>query len=628
MAARSHHSLSMPLSRAALFLRRPAVWVFLAALAARCIVLLAFRTSPFFGVQSGDMGFYDAWAHRIEAGEWTDRHAFYGMPGYAYLLAGFYFVFGGHFEPIFFLQCVLDACTGSIIFTITRRLLAFERDARAPLLSEPVAYAVSGIAALGWVVFLPAQAFAVVLMPTIWVIFGFWFIVSRLILDVETPIVRPWAALGVFMGMMATLIATILLLIPLVMAAIAARVHCSQPLKQRKAAVALAAVVFLAGVGGGCAPVWCHNFFIAHEPVFLSAHGGINFWIGNSPEANGYPKIPKGLRAGQQDLLQDSITIAEAAAGHSLTRRDVSVYWSKKAWEQIRLDPARWIRTMGIKVRNFWNAYVYDDVTIIALLREEEVLLPGIGFGPIALFGAAGVIEALARGGPGRWIACAVLLQMVALLPVFVTERYRMAAVPGLLILGSYGLCVLYLDLRQRRWGRVAAQVAVLVASGAAVFCPKTDAPRAMEQYNLGIAAMDVEELDRAQRHFQEAEVIAPEDPSLLSSMGTLWLKKGNLEKAKNYYARASRRDPGNFEVLFNEGIIAMQEKRWKDAETLFKEASSLHADGDAFFLMAQAQGQDGRVSEAGASLEEAIRLAPKRGFQQYRSRLDPRRPE
>ena len=49
----------------------------------------------------------------------------------------------------------------------------------------------------------------------------------------------------------------------------------------------------------GTSPCWIHNYFIAGEPVFLSAHGGVNFWIGNNPTANGYPKIPTGMHQDQ-----------------------------------------------------------------------------------------------------------------------------------------------------------------------------------------------------------------------------------------------------------------------------------------------------------------------------------------
>src|SRR5437879_13794627 len=126
-------------------------------------------------------------------------------------------------------------------------------------------------------------------------------------------------------------IATVLFLIPLVIAAILIRRN-SMPVRTlgRKMAV------FLVGVAIGTSPCWVHNYLIAKDPVFLSAHSGVNFWIGNNPLATGYPRFPPGLHAGQKAMLEDSITTAEKAAGRSLKRSEVSAYWSKKARAYIK----------------------------------------------------------------------------------------------------------------------------------------------------------------------------------------------------------------------------------------------------------------------------------------------------
>ena len=39
---------------------------------------------------------------------------------------------------------------------------------------------------------------------------------------------------------------------------------------------------------------------------------------------------------------------------------------------------------MGRKFTNFWNAFQYDDISIISLLRSQGVLPPGIRFGVVA----------------------------------------------------------------------------------------------------------------------------------------------------------------------------------------------------------------------------------------------------
>jgi tetratricopeptide (TPR) repeat protein len=408
--------------------------------------------------------------------------------------------------------------------------------------------------------------------------------------------------MGLLVGVTATLVATILFAIPLLL------------LSARKQWLAVLAV--LAGVALGTSPAWLHNRFVAHEPAFLSAHGGINFWVGNYPGANGYPKIPPDLRSGQQELLDDSIHLAEAAAGHPLTRPEVSRYWSQKAWAQIHEHPAAWLRLLGLKLRAFWNAFSYDDLTIIALLREEGALLPGLGFGAIAGFGLAGLAIALFTGGTARWVAAAVLLHLIALMPVFITERYRMAAVPGLIILAAFALYW----TTQRRW-KIGLPVILLAL--ACVWLPSSgQALSTMEPYNLAISELDAadrvqgeeraRQLERAQAHLETAKALAPEDPNLLFALGRLQTACGDFKQAENFYLQAIAQDSRMADAYVNLAVLELRDKDAAAAITLLQKASTLTpGDAPTFYLLARARQAGGDLEGARAAIREAARLAP-----------------
>ena len=69
------------------------------------------------------MYFYNDWAQRILHGDLSDPLAFYGLPGYPYLLAFLYKIFG--YNPFIpgFLQALLDSGTALLIYRITLRVL-------------------------------------------------------------------------------------------------------------------------------------------------------------------------------------------------------------------------------------------------------------------------------------------------------------------------------------------------------------------------------------------------------------------------------------------------------------------------------------------------------------------------
>src|SRR5581483_9223142 len=255
-----------------------------------------------------------------------------------------------------------------------------------------------------------------ILMPTAWVIFVFWLIVWRIAEIKHAPSPRESLLLGLLVGVTATAVATILFLIPLVLAA-----TWIKPRKiDNRIRAAFAALVLLLGVFVGTALCWVHNYFIARDPVVLSAHSGINFWIGNNPDANGYPRFPPGLRAGQAALLHDSITGAESAVGHPLKHGEVSAFWTAKARRYIASHPIEWLRLLAVKFRNLWSAFQYDDLSIINALSAAGVLFPGISFGLVAALGLPGIILFWQNAPRSRVVVAAMFLQVAALLPVFV----------------------------------------------------------------------------------------------------------------------------------------------------------------------------------------------------------------
>src|SRR5437762_4632744 len=368
------------------------------------------------------MHFYDDWGQRLLSGQLTDHLAFYGLPGYAYLLAALYKLAGySPFVPAL-LQAVLDAGTAMLIYKVSVGIF--------PGTAKRHAQIAGLVAAGGWALFVPAQTYAAILMPTVWLVFIFWLILWRIIRQKNAPGRCEALILGLLVGLTATAIATILFLIPLLLSAIVLKPAISNHSQFRTRISAL--VLLFLGAAAGTSPCWVHNCLVAQDRVFLSAHSGINLWIGNNPEANGYPRFPPGLRAGQAAMLEDSVTTAESAAGRPLKHSQVSAYWTDQASKYIAHHPNEWLKLLLIKLRNFWSAFQYDDLSIITSLRQEHIILPGLYFGIVAAFALPGILLAWRISILSRWVTAAILLHMTALLPVFVTERYRLAVVAGL----------------------------------------------------------------------------------------------------------------------------------------------------------------------------------------------------
>ena len=580
---------------------QPAHYVFAAVLLVRLFVLGRLAGSAFLLPTRGDMHFYDGWAQKIVGGQLTDHHAFYGLPGYAYLLAGLYKLCG--YNPYIpeLLQSLLDAGTATLLYKISVALVPQSGGRRGQI--------VGLMAAAAWAFCVPAQTYAVVLMPTAWFIFVFWFILWRIIKSQTSPDWWEALLLGLLAGVTATAIATILFLIPLLFCAIGLKP--SVPARSHFRIVGCALV--LLGVAIGTSPCWLHNYFIARDRVLLSAHSGINFWIGNNPDANGYPRFPPGLRAGQAAMLQDSIDVAESAAGHPLKRGEVSQFWSAKAHDYIANYPLAWLRLLGLKLHNFWSAFQYDDLSIITNLREQGVTLPGIYFGLFAALALPAMILTWNAAPLGRWITGAIFLQMLALLPVFTTERYRLPIVPGLAVFAAFGLVTLFSNFATGSLRPVLSYAMLLMVSTLFVSWPQREPSLwALDAYNSGWQALESGNLSLAERKLELARAYVPDNAETNFALGNLKFAQNDAATASSFYLTTLRLDPRHRGAINNLGVIALDASEFDTAEKWFRRAEDVDPrSAKTHFLLAKALvGKNDRVN-ARAEIEAAIALKP-----------------
>jgi Flp pilus assembly protein TadD len=591
-------------------------YVFAGVLLVRIVVLARLSASAFLLPMRGDMHFYDRWAQRILHGQLTDHLAFYGLPLYAYWLALIYKLAGyGPFVPAL-LQAAIDAATAVIIYQLGVRVFSRPGEQSRDVADEPSnrikpGQFVGAAAALGWAFFLPAQTYAAILMPTVWLVFAFWFVTWRIVRSTGAPGQRESLLIGALIGFVAMAVATILFVLPLLISAICLRT--SRGSGRAIAAKVIAVTLLLLGVVAGAAPCWIHNCFLARDPVALSAHSGVNFWIGNNPVATGYPRFPPGLHAGQEVMLNDSINVAEKSAGHPLERSQVSAFWSAKAKDYIRAHPGHWLRLLAVKVKNFWNAFQYDDLSMITALREHHVVFPALRFGFVAALAIPGLLIAWIRFPLSRWISAAVLLQMIALLPVFITERYRLAAVPGLLLFAAFGLSIFWEACARSQIRLAAAYVALLVGSTIFVAWPVRDPSLwALDTYNSGWQAFESGDLPLAEQKLQLAYAYVPENAETNFALGNLRLAQGKKADAKSFYLATLRLDPTHEGGYNNLGIVALEEKSWSSAAQFFEKALQQNPREDkTYYLLAQAQFNARDLDHARLAIRAAIKLNP-----------------
>jgi tetratricopeptide (TPR) repeat protein len=588
----------------------PAHGIFVFVLAIRLVALLRLTHSALLIPSRGDMHFYNDWAKQILHGQLTEHGAFYGLPGYAYLLAGLYRLLGENPFVPGFIQAAIDAGAAVLIYRIIIDILArlgstFDQSGAGLTKLNP--RVIGLFAALAWTFFVPAEAYSVVLMPTAWFVFGFWFVVWRLVRTDKALRAAECFWLALLISLTATAVATVLAVLPLLVAAIFLRSQTNIRAALRKT------ILVFAGVAIGTSPCWLHNYVVARDPVVLSAHSGINFWIGNNPRATGYPRFPPGLRAGQAAMLQDSIDQAEAAAGHPLKRAEVSKYWSNQASDYIANHFADWLNLLTRKLRNFWSAFQYDDLSIITILREQNVIFPGLYFGLIAALAIPGIFLAWRVAPSSRWVLAAVLLSIFALLAVFITERYRLVAVPGLIIFAVLGLSIFWEAVLKKQVRVVAFYLLLLIGSTTAVAWPHRDPSLwALDAYNSGWQALESGNLALAEQKLGLAYAYVPDNSETLFAIGNLRLAQNDPASAQSFYRAVLAFDPKHKGAFNNLGVIALDSSEFAIAEEWFRRAENVDPrNAKTHFLLAKALLGKNDQANARAEIDAAIALKP-----------------
>jgi tetratricopeptide (TPR) repeat protein len=313
--------------------------------------------------------------------------------------------------------------------------------------------------------------------------------------------------------------------------------------------------------------------------------------------------------------LRDSVTVAERELGRPLARAEVSQYWSEKARTWIRSHRREWLALMGRKFANFWNAFQYDDLSMVPQLKAEGVLLPGLRFGVIAALALPGMLLAAWRNPRLRWVAGAIVLHLAALLPVFITERYRMCAVPGLAIFAAYGVAHVWSELIERRWREPVSYGLLAAAAAFFVSSPRSNAGLwSLDHYNRGLRAQKNGEIDLAQEQLELAHAYVPDNAEINFGLGTFWHEQGNHQKAKAFYRRALQLNPAHPNAWNNLGVIALEEKFFPTAKRCFE--LSLQAepeDAKTHYLLARTLMEMDDRPAARVAVKKALELQPER---------------
>lgn len=586
------------------FTRADALWLCAVggvAFTVRLVYLLQARACPLFDHLIMDARSYWEWGGRVAVGDWLGDTIFYQAPLYPYFLGVMRAFMGDGVWSVRLVQAGLGALACVLLFLAGR--LFFGR--------------VAGVlAGLALALYAPAIFYDSIIQKA-----SLGTLLTCLLLwSVARAWVRPgawrFALAGLTLALLALTREETILLAPVlgIWSLVGARGRSMASRVRTGAAFGLALTLPL-GL------VMARNHHVGGEFVLTTSQAGPNFYIGNNPQATG---LYAPLRPGRSNTpyeRRDAVELAQEAIGRTLTPAEVSRYWSGRALEFIRTQPGAWLRLMGRKAALLINTYEVPDAEDQYFYERYSPLLRGLSRAghmgvlmPVAGLGL--VLAAWRRLRP--FVLYLILATLCAgIVAFYLMGRYRFPVVPVLMLFGGAGAAFIPALLRSRAWMPLGlgllvgaglgvgsnvtmytreSQLAASFTNAGAAAAGAGDDAKAVELLtqalaidasasetlvNLAMAQYRLGRTGDAMGSMQRAVALRPDDPLLLSRLGTLLGELGRFNEAAVALARAVQISPQDRDSRINLIGVTLQIGRWGDAVDAMRTTLRYEPDDD-----------------------------------------------
>lgn len=567
----------------------------------RLIYLATVSHDPFFHYLKHipDAYYFNNWAQQIVAdGDWLGgKEVFFIGPLYAYFLALIYVVFGPTLTAVRIVHVALDVGTAFFIYGFANGV--FNRRAAV-------------VAGLVWAFYLPAVFKASFILPVALDIF----LVAAAFYFLARADKGPWwnnAVAGTLFGLLAldrTNAVICLAGFAVVWLIFLNRHGWVKP------------IAFLVACALPLAAVTVRNYAVAHDWVFVSSQGGVNFFIGNSENAHGvYWNIGEMGQGRPEELNRNlAVTIAMGATGkREIKSSEVSRWWFQQGFDWLRKNPRRALRLYWDKIRLATNDYevaLNVDFYFMKFITPLHLLpLPYFAF--IFSFGILGMSLPAERPSVARVLAkIFIVLYALSIVTFFISARYRLPIVPALICFGAAGAVRWYDTWRSWRLKRAVTYTAIVVALGTFSLWPPLDIKRdsafGQSFFRYGKYYFDEGDYDKAITYLHRAMMRSPEIIGTYVFLGIAYEQKGQRDTSLEMFRRAVALAPDNPEANFNYGLSLARNGFLAEAATFLTRTTELSPQYlQAWYQLAEVSIALGDLGRAEFALRRATELSP-----------------
>jgi len=392
----------------------------------RVIFMISLKSDwPGWDSPTIDALYHHVWAQQIADGNLFGGGPYFRAPLYPFMLGLIYAIFGTDFNIVIILQHLIGVAAIPLVFLVARRFF-----------SENIAFIAAFITAInGVLIYFESQ----LLLDFLLVVFMLLFF---LVLVSAQKNNRSWLYLlaGIIAGLFAITRPNILALLPLICIwIILTRENLKYGIKQSLLVLCGAIILIL--------PVTVRNIVVGGDSVLVASQGGINFYIGNNEQADGFTALLPGF--GHTWQYSDAEFEAAAEIGKKpgeIKPSEVSGFYYDKALDYIFSEPVDFLSLIIKKLYLFWNRFEISNNNNLYFLTDYI----GMSFIPLFLFmfisplGLVGSVLCFFKSRRYWLFPILIFGYMATIVAFFVTARFRIPLVPFLTIMAVFTVNEIY----------------------------------------------------------------------------------------------------------------------------------------------------------------------------------------
>ncbi len=533
--------------------------VFIFAFSIRLVFLEQIKGCPFFIPHSLDPLFYHNWAIKISSGDWLGNSVFKGLPLYAYFLALIYKIFGINVYIAKFIQIIMGSVSCVMLYFLGKNI--FNR--KIAILSSLLA-----------VFYKPFIFYDCELIGTCLEIFLYLIVLLVSLKFIKTFSLPSGFIFGILTGISSLCRPSILLYPFIVFLGFLFKFR-----KNLKKEFLIGFILCFIGCGIILGISGLRNYLVGKDFVILTAHSGINFYIGNNKDASGKMHSIKGIGRQGEQMIENSHRLAEKESGKKLKQSESSKFWKNKAYNYIFHNPFKYILLQFKKTYLFWQGGEIPDFVNIEFYERFSSLIriPMISFFLIVPWAIFGILFSLKENSGKSVLRYFIFCQFISVILYFVNSRYRLPVVPALILFSSHGIFIVLNSLRN--WKRLVTYLFIVSIIYVAVSW-NMEKPQLSDDYNKLASwyLSEKKDVKKGLELLQRAYLLDPHNEYVIYNLARLYFDTNKFDLSLEFFQKCLSLDKNDFESLNFIGIIYSKIGNQNNALIFFQKALNINS--------------------------------------------------